>query len=180
MLQDNKTPAVTSQNLPTPPAPAGAPPPAGAKFLGDETIVAKPLSSADFTNLRVKNPNISLRWVNRLAMDGIWYEQMKSMGFVNATVNDVEAPTFLLKDSAIIKGDLILMKIAKKDYLGALKYNVERATDRLTRRLKEEKGKQSLREALAEVGAPPELTKKISAFLPGEKEVEAVVGGESK
>lgn len=161
---------ITSKNLPQPPAPS-------PKIQRrDEPIVAKPLVSPDFTNLKLKNPNIALYWGNRVAGGGQRYEQLKASGFVNATVNDVEAPEFMVKDGAIIFGDLILLKIAKRDYLGALKYNEEKAVSRMRRDSNLTKGQAELRHALGEVPVPPELSKKISMFVPGEKETEDLLG----
>ena len=168
-------PTITSKNLPTPPVQARPVAPVTQPALqatvdSDEPIVAKPLIDPDFTNLKKKNTMISLRWVNRVAGDGMRYEHMKAIGFANATANDVEVPPNMLRDGAIIIGDLILMKIARRDYEGALLHNVEKAVARTRPRAYLSTGKQEMTNALNEVRGTAENKRKIQPFVPGRVE----------
>ena len=103
-------------------------------------VEARPLQLPDFVNIKPKNPAISLRWVNRsVGVQGSTQrlDEMIYAGFVPATAAEVCMPngapimTNLIKDGKIIRGDLILMKIAREAYDGALKYNWSRAVARL-------------------------------------------------
>jgi hypothetical protein len=162
------SPAITSKNLPTPPAPATV-----TVEHDGSPIVAAPLVTPDFTNLKKKNPNIDLRWVNRVAgreelgSEGARYGHMKAMGFVNATVNDVEVPPHLLHNGAIVQGDLILMKIDRRIYQGALLDNANKARARTTPRSFLNAGSKQIHDALNEVPGTTENRRKIQPFIPG-------------
>lgn len=171
-------PTITSKNVPTPQPPPSSTAPAAVAVKTDEIIVAKPLQQPDFVNLRPRNPEIMFRWVNRAAGDGQRLDQMVASGFALAVATDVIGlPPSLLRDGRIINGDLILMKIDRKTYLGALKYNEQRAlAQRGTSKTNLEVGKKNLRET---VGAmPTELQKKINVFVPSQTETEALAGKE--
>lgn len=146
-------------------------------------ITARPLSLPDFIHLRPKNPNISLRWVNRsvgLAGSTQRLDEMVYAGFVPALPADVVMPNGapvmanLIKEGKIIRGDLMLMKISREAYDGALKYNWERAVSRLHPARQLSTGAAQLKKAIAERGVPgsvmPTLKQKLQAFRPGTEE----------
>lgn len=156
-------PTITSANLPREPI-------KNASVIDDADIVAKPLVGADFTNLRPANPNHSLRWGNRVAGGGARYDQLKAMNFRNALVADIHketpVPVHYQKDGAIINGDLILMLIDRRDYVGQLKLNEQNAVRRLTRSATMETGKEKMREALNEVPGSAANKAKVKLYNP--------------
>jgi hypothetical protein len=92
----------------------------------DDSIVAAPLVMPDFINVPPANPNIAFRWINHKAGDGLRFSQAQAQGWVVANEKDVKANhlTPYRRDGGtkFVNGDLILMKIERKKYLGALKY----------------------------------------------------------
>ena len=129
-------PTITSKALdttPTPPKPPVATPEVAIPY---EQIVAKPLRSPNFTNLKHKNPNMSLYWGNRAVGEkesSMRYDQLISMGFVPAKPTDVvlangdACPPSLMRDGRVMYGDLILLMISRVDYLGQIKWNEQSA-----------------------------------------------------
>src|SRR6266496_2363293 len=118
--------------------------------LADNKIIAKPLVSPDFLNLRPKNPNIKLRWVNcavpnteKGGVSTLRFEQAKAQGYLVAHADDViNPPDCYLHEgrSKLINGDLILMKIDAAAYLGALKWKDQQARRLGSRRTMVDKG----------------------------------------
>jgi hypothetical protein len=143
-------------------------------------VEARPLQMPDFVNLKPKNPAISFRWVNRsVGVQGSTQrlDEMIYAGFVYATALDVQGTVMpnLLKDGKIIRGDLVLMKMPKVQYEGALKYNWKRAVHRLHPGQQLNVGRQQLSKAVGEVGVPREVGKtlvsKLEAFRPNTAEI---------
>lgn len=133
-------PTITSKNVPQPPV---APQQAVTEY---RDIVAKPLGSPDFASMKHKNPNMSVRWVNCDVGEKhstMRFNMAQAQGFVACTPDEVvtvlpngktnPCPPALIKDGRVIYGDVILMKLPRNDYLGALKYNEERAIKRIQR-----------------------------------------------
>lgn len=132
------TPTLTSKNLPPVQQPQNIPgvrPTVEVQVLyGD--IVAKPLRAPNFISLKPKNPNLSLFWGNRAVGDkesGLRYDQLIAMGFIPAQPIDVltleghTCPPSICRDGRIMYGDLILLKISRADYVGAIKWNEQNA-----------------------------------------------------
>jgi hypothetical protein len=133
----SETPAITSKNLP-PQVPVVDTP------LSDDQIVAKPLRAPNFINIKAKNPNFVTYWGNRSVGDkesSMRFDQLLSMGFAPAKPEQVcfiaengqkqAVPNSLQRDGRIMYGDLILLIIARTDYVGALKWNAENAARRV-------------------------------------------------
>jgi len=146
----------------------------GAQLDSDE-IVAKPLMMPGVNNIKLKNSNIAIRWVNCQAKNGLQYQRWLLAGFVNATEADVEIPGIAFKNGAFINGDVLLMKIDRKLYLGACKLVSDVAKARVSRQAILQKGRNLVKETLANptdekgnsIGvAPQELRNKIQAFIP--------------
>ncbi len=187
------SPAITSKNVPTPgvpplpPAQAAVVAQQAAAKLPDETIEARPLVLPDYTDLRPRNPLLQFRWVNRVAGEGQRMYQMEAMGFIKVTSKDVvgpdgkPVPDYLIKNGQIVYGDLVLMKISRKAYLGALKYNEQRAVARISEAAFLKRARKIVSEELkkggAGAGAQAEIAQKITTFVPGQAETEALVGG---
>lgn len=138
------TPAITSNKLPLEQRPStlpsASPPPQNEAFISDDQIEAKPLRPPNFINLRPKNRNLSLFWGNRAVGEkesGLRYDQLISMGFIPAKPEDIltmegkECPPSIQREGKVMFGDLILLKIARTDYIGALKWNEQTARQRV-------------------------------------------------
>src|ERR1700756_2092693 len=139
-------PTITTKNLPPiqqPAAKASIPPglkPAAEFIIPDDQIVAKPLRAPNFISLKPVNPNLSLFWGNRAVGEkesGLRYDQLIAMGFAPAmpqdvkTMNGLPCPPSICRDGRIMYGDLILLKIPRVDYVGALKWNEQSARQRV-------------------------------------------------
>jgi hypothetical protein len=150
-------------------------------FEGDPypNIQARPLQMPEFTDVKPVNPMHSLRWVDRVAGNGQRFDQMKYAGFTVCKPeearmrNNMPIEASMIKDTQVIYGSLILMKIDRKLYEGALKYNWVRSVNRLHPKAQLQAGKAKLNEAIKESGAAriPDLAKKLQAFRPSDAEV---------
>lgn len=136
-------PTITSKALPPnqqPGAVTASPAVPVEKVLTYDQIVAKPLRSPNFINLKPKNPNLHLYWGNRSVGDkesGLRFDQLIAMGFQPAkpeqviTMLNQPCPASIQRDGRIMYGDLILLIISREEYLGALKWNAETAAYRV-------------------------------------------------
>lgn len=170
-------PSITSKIIPIP----GSVPISVPAMAKDEPLIAKPLTPPDFTEIirkGQKNHGVTLRLVEKNANGGQRYHQMVSLGFVNATLSDCVVPPFMVKDGAIQYGDLILMKIDRREYEGALLYNQQRAVARMRAPQVAKQANDLVQQELSGSGAPPSMLSKIQVFTPGEKETEALLGKE--
>jgi hypothetical protein len=146
-------------------------------------IKAAPLHLPDMLNLKPVNPQIAFRWGNRVASDGLRFQQLTYSGFQTALPTDVKnCPQMLVKDGKVIYGDLILMKIARNLYEGALLHNhnvsVKRA-DRL--RTTDNDGNEIDRREYvnrAVAAGPPELRAKLKSFIPSQAETEGIISAQ--
>lgn len=169
--------AITSENLPV--SQRGA----AVRVDPDDpypSVTARPLQMPDFVDIKPKNPLIALRWCNRVAGDGQRLDQVTFAGFIPVKPEEVmypngkPLPPSMIKDGKVLMGDLILMKIDKAQYDGALKYNWERSINRMHPGAAQKQGRQDLNNALKEVGANrPDILKKLSTFQPSDAEIEA-------
>lgn len=170
MADETKQPTITSANLPKPPVTAASPA-APTAVIHDDDIVAKALGTG-FKDIRPANPAISFRWINRVAGSGARYDQAKSLGFVNALVADVSketpCPVHWQKDGALLDGDLILMKMARVDYVGQLKLNEQNAVRRLSHVNTIETGNRELGNAMNEVQGSAVNKAKIRLYNPNQ------------
>jgi len=147
-------PTITNKNLP--PSQQAAPggkgpvlPPPGPVIavIPWDDIEARPLRAPSVTNLFPVNPNLCLYFGNRAVgaqESTMRYDQLLSMGFIPAKPEDVywvnpengkrmPCPTSLCRDGRIMNGDTILLKIGRREYVGALKWNAESAARRVRR-----------------------------------------------
>jgi hypothetical protein len=169
---------MTNQSKPVFPRPNKGIPPAE---LADD-IVARPLMLPDFVNIKPKNPEIAFRWVNFKAGEGKRFNEATFQGFLPATPDDCENHLGMAKDGRVINGDLMLMKIDRKKYLGALRYNNE-AVNRVVRKANRETvANQMLKEELGNASSNkatrPEHRGMIQTFTPSPAEVKARIGDE--
>lgn len=195
----NPGPAVTSANVPTQPPnvphvapPVEAAPPPVEQVIGhpelgemDDSLFARPLNNPDFEQVLPKNPNLRFRWINRDAPEGrsIRFSQAQTQGFVPAIPSDVKNPDVVkpyLRDGHYINGDIILMKIDRRAYDGALRYNRDRALRlgskavQAPRDVIQGKAEASIQEGSAR--APKSQLEKVSLFTPTEKEIDTLTG----
>jgi hypothetical protein len=142
-------------------------------------VEARPLQLPDFVNMKPKNPDIRFRWVNRsVGVQGSTQrlDEMIYAGFVYAVPADVQGTVLpnLIKDGKIIRGDLVLMKMPRSQYDGALKYNWARSIARLHPASQLKTGQNQLCKAVSEQGVPAavgrSLASKLQAFRPGTSE----------
>lgn len=174
--------ALTSDNLPE--SQRGAAVRGGVKDPYP-SVTARPLQMPDFVDIKPKNPMVSLRWCNRVAGEGQRLDQVTYAGFVPVKPDEVTypngkpIPSSLIKNGQVLLGDLILMKIDKAMYDGALKYNWERAVDRMRPGQAQRQGRQDLANTLKEAGVrqTPDILKKLSTFQPTDAEIEAGEAG---
>lgn len=204
-------PTLTSKNLPPvqrpagPPTPAGLPPKPQASVevqIPYDQIEAKPLRAPNFVNLWPRNPNVSLFFGNRAVGEkesGMRFDQLIAMGFVPAKPDDVfirdpntgtklPCPLSICRDGRVMYGDLILLKIGRAEYVGALKWNEQSARQRVRKPgvvmntgaskdiggsnvLKDDSGRQSP----ASAGFPA----KVNVYVPGLAEVDALTADNS-
>lgn len=165
-------------------------------LLSDATIVAKPLEIPGFNKVTMKNSNISIRWVNWKARDGLQVERMKLAGFEMAQPEDVDIAGLKFRDGELRNGDLVLMKISRPEYLGALKWNARVAQQRVSRENLLAAGVGEIRKAIqnptgegrietidgqprivaehVDIGQTPQLSQKIQAFVPTGIDIPAI------
>ena len=181
------TPAITSANLPKEPVAQSAP-----TILDDEQIVAKPLIDADFTKIKPRNPNHSFFFGNRVAnkasggdgQTGLRIDDLLARGFEFATPEDVLIPdgaggwkpmpkdSALIRNNRVVRGDLILLKIDRVKYVGAIKYNAESAMNRVSRASVLSRNRKEFSEGLKGEGVSlkPQHRGKIAFYNPGDTE----------
>lgn len=165
------SPAITSANLPTPPA--------APVVSKEEPIIAKPLVDADFTKLRAKSPLMSIYFGNRIANNGMRIEDLKSRGFRIAVPDEIvtfdgkPCPSGLIQNGHVQRGDLLLLIIPKKDYVGQLKYNEQQAQQRISKAATTAKGREEMGNALKEVGGlPARYRGRITVYQPNPGELD--------
>jgi len=100
-----------------------------AQIMFDKSIVARDIGAPALEEIRIKNLSFHYYWGNRLAGAGARYAQLKSMGYTNATLDDVEPMAVEIEkgQSEIRYGDLILMKISVEKWMAREKAKMERA-----------------------------------------------------
>ena len=177
-FEQKEEPALTNATVPRPAVP---PPPTAPKLeIEDANIIAKPLVTPDFTEVTSKNPNLSFRYANRVAGDppGMQVELWQSVGFRPATEADCSVRGLVTRNGQFIKGDLILLCIARSEYEGALKWNRQKALNRMDRTNVRKQGRQEIGNAIKEAGVrtPPNLSQKLQVFTPDAAQVAGLVG----
>jgi hypothetical protein len=144
-----------------------------------ENVEAKPLRSPNFLNLKPKNASLALYWGNRSVGEkesSLRYNQLLAMGFVPAKPEEITdqfgnpCPEALTRDGRVLCGDLILLKISKADYYGALKYNAQSAAMRVRKFGVAMDGGRAEHQATESREIPKSalsgLPKKVSAYVP--------------
>ncbi len=199
MTDTSRGPALTSSSMPrpfgtaSPSGPSGLPQEvksiaqatASAAMGSDslDTIVAAPLNAPDFTNLHPVNPNISFRWVMHTlfkqdgSQNSIRFEEAKSQGYSIATKDDIKNPPMhYAVDGGIkfINGDIILMKISRKAYEGALLWKDQQAAKQMLAA----SGKNAAGDVQRQVGRS--AGGKIQTYVPTQQELESFVQADTE
>lgn len=125
-LQSSKPPVPTMTNASVIPA-LEQPEPRNPRVCDElaDDIVARPMTLPDFVNVPLANPNLAARWI---FTDKRRFAQAKAQGWRVAKKQDVKpgyqslTPFEEEGGTKYINGDLILMVIDRKIYLGALRY----------------------------------------------------------
>jgi hypothetical protein len=139
----------------------------------DEDIKAIPLVAPDFTNPEFKSPDIIGRWIEFKARDGLRYQQALAQGYTNVTMSDL-ADSASLKvyckeaGTKYINGDVILMKIDRRRYLGALKHRFHQSAA-----LSDPAVQQAVAKASAQAGLT-DRTGRMAAFAPNAADLKEV------
>lgn len=138
----------------------------------DEAIIARPLVLPDFANVKAISPEVSLRWIEFKAQDGMRFSQAQAQGWQVATATDIvdgaKSPYKQDGGSKLINGDLILMKMSRPKYLGALKYKHQIAAALNDPSILKTVSAQKATQALANAGAArKDVQGKITVFTPG-------------
>ena len=174
---------ITSKSIPRPPS-AQVKPRGMAPEL-DEAIIARPLQLPDSDNIHLKDKSFEPRWVNFSVGEKespLRFHQMKAAGFTVVKPDEVEggiASSYETIDGKIVNGDVVLMKVKKEVYHGALKWNWEKAQRRRGMKAMTDTGKDYIKEDLRATGAPLSQLKKISSFVPGQAEINTLVGADT-
>lgn len=154
----------------------------------DDDITARPLQLPDFVNVPLANPNLSARWI---FTDRRRFAQAKAQGWRLAKRADIKPGYAALSPfeeeggTKYINGDLVLMVIDRKIYLGALRYKHQVAAAlsdaAVQRRISAGKAINDLGDTVAAVnrqrvahGAEPV----ISVFTPGAADLGDTVLGQ--
>ncbi len=193
MTDTAKGPAFTSASMPKPATGSQKTPidslPQSVKSMAQaiveaslDTIVAAPLNSPDFVNLVPVNPGISFRWVMHTlykqdgTQNSIRYEEAKAQGFEPARIEDIKNPPMAYAGDGGVKfvnGDLILMKISRRTYEGALLWKDQQAAKQMLAA----SGRNAAGEVQKQVGRS--AGGKIQTYVPTQTELEAFVSADS-
>jgi hypothetical protein len=155
--------------------------------LADD-IVARPMTLPDFVNVPLANPTLAARWI---FTDRRRFAQAKAQGWRVAQKRDVKPGYAALVPfeeeggTKYINGDLILMVIDRKIYLGALRYKHQVAAAlsdaAVQKRVTAQRAAHDMGETVAAVnrqrvaaGADPVMT----VFAPGVADLNETVLGQ--
>ncbi len=101
-----------------------------AQIMFDRSVIAKKMGAPASEEIHMKNLSFHYFWGNRVGASGSRYAKLKAMGYVNATLDDVD-PLAVEIDKAnpqeIRYGDLVLMKIPMQRWMQAEKAKMELA-----------------------------------------------------
>lgn len=150
-------------------------------ILRSDMIVALDMKLPNFLDVRPKDPIYVLYWGNRKydGEDGNRLEKLLSIGFMKATVDDIDSPLsdrMQIDGAAIVSGDLILLKINKAILWGIYKANLLKANKIHTKQNVHKEalaaGQKELRSQLRQAGVAPSLYEgKLGMYIPDAKEL---------
>ena len=145
------------------------------------SIIACPLQMPNFLDVRSKDPNYRLRWVNCKAQGGARYDAACAMGFRKAIPQEVVGlnSNIMIAGDGIKYFDVILMAIETKKLLGHYKWNFLRSASRVQKSGQEamQRARQDVQSGLRQEGVPQEAFQnpgerpKLDFYIPGDKEI---------
>jgi len=148
-----------------------------------ESIIARPLQLPTFLDVRSKDPNYRLRWINFKAMGGARFDWACAAGFTKAEIKDVVGlnSNILVHPDGIKYHDVILMKIETATLFGAYKHNALRSHQMTTRfgahKIAKQEGDAELRNGISSEGFnpnDPRVSGKIGIYIPDDKTIDAL------
>jgi hypothetical protein len=100
-----------------------------AQIMLDKSIVARNFATPAFEEIRIKNLSFRYFWGNYSGANGRRYQQLRTMGWTNATLDDVEpmAADIVKEQGSIRYGDLILMKLPMGKWMEREKAKIQKA-----------------------------------------------------
>lgn len=100
-----------------------------AQIMLDKSIVARNFATPAFEEIRIKNLSFRYFWANYSGANGRRYQQLKTLGWINATLDDVEpmAADIVKEQGSIRYGDLILMKLPMGKWMEREKAKMQKA-----------------------------------------------------
>jgi hypothetical protein len=127
------------------------------------------------------NPELDIRWLNRVAGDGLRLNSMIYAGFELYKPEELKMkdgskiPAMMLKDGKVMFGDLIAGKMTKVKYRGAKRHNYEVALASANRMAVDQSVVNKVNTEIHR-GVPNEIRSKVQAFIPSPEEIKSKVG----
>lgn len=150
------------------------------EILLEESLIAKPIFINEAYKIKPKDKHYAFRWVEYQAKGGLRYQQMKAMGFTNASEDDLlpaeqGGHQAQVDGGKLMLGDVILMKIPRNKYLAHLKYNMQKSSDMLVPQKIHEQAKRTMGTLVTGARGMPSMQKhKGEVFIPAGDEVRDV------
>jgi hypothetical protein len=143
------------------------------------SIVALPKRLPTMLDVRAKDPNFRLRWVNFKADGGRRVDECRAMGFTVAKTEEVqglEEASIMLHPDGIKYHDVLLMKVPTKLLFGWLKQNalesMRAVSPKFLHKAAKAEGERTLRQGIMNEGRSyNDMKDKIGIYVPGEGEV---------
>lgn len=99
-------------------------------ILLDASIVAKPLMMNESYKIKVRDPGLyAYYWGEFKAKQGLRFSQLKAMGFVPASPDEILEHQASVQDGKLVLGDVMLLKMPKQKYMAHLKNNMMKSMD---------------------------------------------------
>jgi hypothetical protein len=151
--------------------------------IPDSQIEARPLTLPGAFNIKLKNPNLSARGVNFVVQRGQRLTEAKVLGYrVAQQIDVVTAPGWSWIDGAFRMGDLMLMVMGRREYIGAIKSNEETSLRRASRKKLSQHDQQDIHAATQSRVAPSNreyVKERVEGYDPadqiGEAKLEEVI-----
>lgn len=99
-------------------------------ILLDASIIAKPLKMNESYKIKVRDPGLyAYYWGEYRAKNGLRFAQLKAMGFVPASPDEIIEHQAEVVDGKLVLGDVMLMKMPKNRYAAHIKSNLMKSMD---------------------------------------------------
>lgn len=138
-----------------------------------DLIEARPLGYGSLLDVKPIRTEYAYRWINRFNRQR--FLEAKALGFQLATKEDVEIVEEMIQDGAIMVGDLILMKMQKIRYFGALKAKDLRSLNLGTKKKLDEKGLSEGQKTIEKLGPAEKIRRQVSVYNPPIGEIDGKI-----